>query len=69
MTGSDIIKGTARAQDSHMIGMDQVTITRTTILTEITIEGILITLHDSLITRALDRITVVTTTTIPTGEI
>ena len=69
MRGSDIIKGTARDQDSHMTGVDQVTIILTTILIEITIEGILITLHDSLITRAVDRITAVRLTTITTGEI
>ena len=69
MRGSDITKETVRDQDSHMTGVDQVTIILTTILIEITIEGILITLRDSLVTRVLDRITVVITTTIPTGEI
>ena len=68
MRGSVIIKGTARDQDSHMIGVDQVTIIRTTMLTEITIEEILITLHVSLITKALDKITVMTTITIQTGK-
>ena len=69
MRGSDITKGTVRDKDSNMTGVDQVTIILTATLIEITIEGILIIQRDSIVIRVPDRITVVTITTITTGEI